>query len=212
MQTPHSSLERLAAVAGPVLAAAGVVTRPYVANFLDRAAIADLATAGSTRWVAATALLASGVALSAMALGLITKANVSRTGQRSGQWVMPAAVLGAGAMAYQFGASGIGVYGTATSGGDVARFLAYAAGWETPAYMTAVVILGFAMISGAWAATATGLVTGRRAMAAKIAAVVAAGGFLVPSSAGEYASVIALAVLLHILATADDRVPAPAAQ
>ena len=209
MRSQHSLLKRLA-IAGPALAIAGVVTRPYVPNFLDRAAIADLATAGSTRWVAATVLLASGMALSAVALGLIARAIAARTGQRSGQWVMPAAVLAASAMAYQFGASGIGVYGTATSGGDIARFLTYAAGWETPAYIMAVAILGVAVISAAWASTAAGIVNGRWATVAKIAAVVTAGGFLLPSSAGEYLSVIALAVLLRILVLAIDREPASA--
>jgi hypothetical protein len=97
-------------------------------------------------------------------------------------------------MGYQFGVSGIGVYGTATSGGDVTQYLAHAAPWDTPVFVTAVAILGIAWISAAWAATA------------------AVGAFLVPSSTGEYVSVIAIAVLLHILAMASDRDPAPAAR
>jgi len=210
MQPTQSPMERLAAVAGPALAAAGALTRPYVANILDTAAIARLATAAPTRWVAGSVLLASGFALSALALGPISRAITSRASNRSGQLVVPAAVLGASAMGYQFGASGIGVYGTATSGGDVARYLAHAARWDTPVFVTAVAIMGVAWIAAAWAAADAGLVTGRRAMVARIAAMVAVAAFLIPSTAGEYASVAAIAVLLHMLSTAHDRDPAPA--
>ena len=212
MQTTRTPRARLAAVAGPVLAAVGALTRPYVANILDTAAMAQLATAAPTRWVAGSVLLASGFALSALALGTVSRAFVARTSNRSGQLIMPAAVLGASAMGYQFGASGIGVYGTATSGGDVAQYLAHAARWETPVFVTAVAILGVAWITAAWAAADAGLVTGRRAMVAKIAAVVAVAAFLIPSTAGEYASIAAIAVLLHMLSTARDRDPVPAAR
>ena len=188
-----------AVLLGPLVAATGVALRPFVSNFLDPEAIVRLVSESPTRWVAGTAFIAAGFSLSAVGLIRSIGAAPPSDVTRSGRWAIPALVLGSAALAYQFGASGIGLYGTVRSNGDVLAYLEEAARWETPVLVIAIATLGFGWWATARLAVSSASFRGPSPKLTKTTALIAVAGFLIPSSIGEYVSLMGLAGLLWLV-------------
>jgi hypothetical protein len=123
-------------VAGPLVAAVGIATRPFVTSYLDTETIARVAAENPTRWVGGSLLIAAGYSLGVT--GLVR--GFARRGEPGERLGVPALILAASALAYQFGASGVGIYGTVQSGGDVVAYLEQAGRWETPVLVAGIVL------------------------------------------------------------------------